>query len=254
MNSVPWSASRGHGAASLAALLLATLPASAAEPSMQRVGRFLIDRNEVTIGQFRRFAEATGTVTRAEREGGGSVYEAGWTRKSGLTWRAPFGRPGADDEPAVHVTFAEAQAFCRWAGKRLPTDAEWVEAAYTERRESPPAPFERGRTYPYPVGDSPLGAHCLGDCGDVPVVVHGAALLRGRGHALAGSTRAGVNGLHDMGANAWEWVDATDGSERRTRGGSWWYGQAQMRADHVASKPPEFAAVYIGFRCAADAR
>jgi formylglycine-generating enzyme required for sulfatase activity len=255
MDSVPWSASRAPGAAVLAAsLLLAALPASAAEPSMQRVGRFLIDRTEVTIGQFRRFADATGTVTRAEREGGGSVYEAGWTRKPGWTWRAPFGRPGADGEPAVHVTFAEAQAFCRWAGKRLPTDAEWVEAAYTERRESPPAPFARGRTYAYPVGDSPAGANCLGDCGDVPVVAHGAALLRGRGHALAGGTRAGVNGLHEMGANAWEWVDAADGSERRTRGGSWWYGETQMRADHVASKPPEFAAVYIGFRCAADSR
>jgi sulfatase modifying factor 1 len=53
-----------------------------------------------------------------------------------------------------------------------------------------------------------------------------------------------------MGGNAWEWVNQADGSERRTRGGSWWYGVAQMRADHVASKPPETTVVYIGFRCA----
>ena len=64
---------------------------------------------------------------------------------------------------------------------------------------------------------------------------------------------AGVNGLHDMGANAWEWVDeppgASGNAERRTRGGSWWYGQAQMRAEHLQSKPADTAVVYIGFRC-----
>jgi formylglycine-generating enzyme required for sulfatase activity len=57
-----------------------------------------------------------------------------------------------------------------------------------------------------------------------------------------------------MGGNAWEWVDEPPGAaataERRTRGGSWWYGAAQMRADHLQSKPGETAVVYIGFRCA----
>lgn len=82
---------------------------------------------------------------------------------------------------------------------------------------------------------------------------HGATLWRGAGHALAGSTPAGVNGLHDMGGNAWEWVDeprgASGNTERRTRGGSWWYGAVQMRADHLQSKPADTAVVYIGFRC-----
>ncbi len=63
----------------------------------------------------------------------------------------------------------------------------------------------------------------------------------------------GVNGLHEMSGNAWEWVDEPPGAtgqvERRTHGGSWWYGAAQMRADHLQSKPPETTAVYIGFRC-----
>jgi formylglycine-generating enzyme required for sulfatase activity len=235
-----------------ACLLLAVLlaPTGAAASEMQRVGGFEIDRTEVTIGEYRRFVEATGRVTRAEREGGGHVYEAGWVRKPGWTWRSPYGRPGGEREPAVHVTFDEAQAFCHWAGKRLPDDAQWLEAAYTERRASPPAPFVTGRTYPYPTGERPEGANCLADCGETRPVAHGAALERGRGHAEAGTTRAGVNGLYDMGANVWEWVDAGPPGERRTRGGSWWYGAAQMRADHVAGKAPDFAAAYIGFRCA----
>lgn len=216
MNFGAMGASHAHMRTLAALTLLTIVPAAAS--GTQPVGQFEIDRTEVTIGQFRRFVEATGTSTRAEREGGGHVYEAGWVRKPGWTWRSPFGRPGADREPAVHVTFDEAQAYCRWSGKRLPDDAEWVEAAYTERRASPPAPFATGKTYLYPTGEHPAGA----------------------------------NGLFDMGGNAWEWVDAGTPGERRTRGGSWWYGSAQMRADHVAGKAPDFAAVYIGFRCARD--
>ena len=218
---------------------------------------FDIARTETTVAQFRRFVQATGTVTRAERAGGGQVYEAGWATKPGWTWARPFGVPAADDEPAVHVDFTEAQAFCRWAGGQLPTDAQWVRAAYTETRAAPPAPLQPGKTYPYPTGDRPDGAQCLGDCGpasDARAVRHGENLWRGRGHAVVTATPAGVNGLHDMGANAWEWVDeppgATGDGERRTRGGSWWYGAAQMRAEHLQGKPAGTTVVYIGFRCA----
>jgi formylglycine-generating enzyme required for sulfatase activity len=231
------------------AAVLAALPVRAVD-DMQPVARFAIDRTEVTVAAFRAFADATGVVTRAEREGGGAVYEHGWTRKPGWTWRAPFGQPAVDDEPAVHVTFDEAQRYCRWAGKRLPTDAEWMEAAYTERRATPGAPFVAGRTYPYPTGDTPAGANCLAECGPTPALDRRSVLMRGTGPARAGATRAGVNGLHDMGANVWEWVDAAVGGQRVTRGGSWWYGAAEMHRDHRAVKPPDTAVVYIGFRCA----
>ena len=235
------------------ATLAGSLTATAEEPGdMQNLGSFSIDRTEVTIGQFSHFASATGTITKAERSGGGLVYAAGWKQKTDWNWRMPFGTPARADEPVVHITFDEAQAYCRWAGKRLPTELEWIKAAYTERRTSPTPPFRRDKTYPYPTGGAPEGANCLGDCGKTPAINHSALLNRGRGHAPVGSTRAGVNGLYDMGANVWEWVDTGAGSEQGTRGGSWWYGAEQMRADYNTMKPRDTAVVYIGFRCVKD--
>jgi formylglycine-generating enzyme len=54
---------------------------------------FAIDRTEVTIGQFERYVRATGTVTRAEKEGGGFEYGAGWERRPGWSWRKPTDKP-----------------------------------------------------------------------------------------------------------------------------------------------------------------
>jgi formylglycine-generating enzyme required for sulfatase activity len=223
-------------AAFVLGLAMAAGPADAAAPAERvRIGAFAIDRTEVTIGAFRAFASATGLTTTAEREGGGFEYAAGWTRRPGWTVASPYGSPGADDEPAVHVTRDEAMAFCAHAGGRLPRFEEWRLAAYTETRAMPPDAFVTGRTYPYPVGDSPEGMN-----------------NSRRRHVAVGTTKRGVNGLHDMGANVWEWVADRRGADALTAGGSWWYGPEQARAEGAQWKPAGFHAVYIGFRCAYD--
>ena len=234
-------------------ILMPVAYAGGGQDSMQRITDFSIDRTEVTIEQYAKFVSETGYVTAAERRGGGLVFASGWEQKAGWVWSSPFGIPANPGEPAVHLTFNDAAAYCAWAGKRLPTDEEWVLAAYTEFRRVPPPPFETEKTYPYPTGQTPDGANCLGDCGLISVQDYSARLNRGRGPALAGTTAPGVNGLYDMGANVWEWTDDGGASENPTRGGSWWYGSGRMRAENRATKPKKMAAVYIGFRCAKSA-
>ena len=74
-------------------------------------------------------------------------------------------------------------------------------------------------------------------------------MRRGAGHARVATTKKGVNGLYDMGANVWEWAFIGQGPQQGTMGGSWWYGARQMEADYGATKPRDMAVVYIGFRC-----
>lgn len=239
----------------IVAVMAVIMPTAGGHPAWA-AGTAAMDRTEVTIGDFAEFATATGTVTSAERSGG-MVFEAGWVTKPGWNWRAPYGVAGPPDEPAVHVTYDEAVAFCDWRGARLPTRDEWIRYAYTEMRPAPPAPFASGVTYPYPTGDSPDGANCLRDCGNAAGNPAGRTdysqvLMRGHGHAEAGTTKAGVNGLYDMGANVWEWASSGQGPQQPTMGGSWWYGAKQMTADYGATKPRDMAVVYIGFRCISD--
>jgi len=149
---------------------------------------FYIDRFEVTNALFERFVTAAGHRTTAEARGSASVrVDHKWTQVKGAWWRAPQG-PGSavsTRHPVVQVSWHDADAYCRWAGKRLPTEAEWEKAARgTDRRR-------------YPWGDEWDASKANGSTGGI-----------GTGVVVIGSYPDGVSpyGAHDMAGNVAEWV------------------------------------------------
>ena len=214
-----------------------------------KAGNLSWDQTEMTIADVKTFADATGFMSQAEKNGGGLSYETGFVKKPGWTWKTPYGVAAKDQEPAVHLNQKEAEAICRFYGKRLPTDTEWVSAAFLEQRPNPTAGYLKDRHYPFPGGSSPEPSHCLSGCGDYKGLAPAGALNRGTGHVAAGTTKPGVNGLFDMGGNVWEWTATERNGGYITRGASWWYGPERQRESDVESKSGDIAVVYIGFRC-----
>lgn len=245
---------------------------------------FSIDRDPVTNNRFQQFVQETGYRTEAEVFGWSFVFWAHiparrfhqlvqervaqapwWCKVAGAKWSSPEG-PGSDvksraKHPVVHVSWNDCAAYARWAGKRLPTEAEWEYAARGGLEQKL-----------YPWGDKlrPDGKHLCniwqGQFPEVDTAEDGYA-----GTCPVDAFPPNGFGLYSVTGNAWEWcadwfdaeyhktADQNDppgppaGTSRVMKGGSFLCHKSYCNRYRVAartSNTPDSSASNIGFRCA----
>nr|MBI3612298.1 SUMF1/EgtB/PvdO family nonheme iron enzyme [Nitrospirota bacterium] len=198
------------------------------------VDAFYMDKFEVTVGRYGKYLK---TGTRKEPDGWSAVRF-----------------PQDAERPVAGVDWEDANAYCRWAGKRLPTEAEWEKAARGTD----------GRLYPW--GNDPPNPKLANYKQDQSYSSSGSV-------TEVGSYEAGKSpyGLYDMAGNVWEWVTdwydddyyrngparnppgPANGDERVVRGGSWSFQAQSLLTVSRLWFAPTMRAGFVGFRCAQEA-
>ncbi|EIE99403.1 ergothioneine biosynthesis protein EgtB [Saccharomonospora glauca] len=230
------------------------------------VDAFAIDTTPVTNARYAEFVDDGGYADPrwwsdagwAYRSEHGIVAPRFWRRENGRWWRTRFGvyEPVPGDEPVLHVSYYEAEAFAAWAGRRLPTEAEWEKAA----RYDPAT----GRSRRYPWGD------------DDPTPAHANLGQRHLRPAPVGAYPDGASalGVHQLIGDVWEWTSSDfrpypgftafpyrEYSEvffgpdyKVLRGGSFGSDPVAVRGTFRNWDFPVRRQIFAGFRCARDVR
>lgn len=244
---------------------------------------YYFDVYEVSNSEFEVFVNTTTYVTEAETFGDSFVLEARiseevkkditqvvaaapwWLPVNGADWRHPEG-PDSNirsrmDHPVTHVSWNDATAYCKWAGKRLPTEAEWENAARGGLRN---------RLFPWGNKLQPKGEHRVNIWqGEFPTLNTAEDGFEGTCPVTAFEPNG--YGLYNTVGNAWEWVEdwwttvhspqpqvnptgPESGTDKVKKGGSYMCHKSycyRYRCEARSQNGPDSSACNLGFRCAA---